>query len=119
MMIPRSLVKHQYQSVGTKGGSGRPAVFMFPVKVLWMDERQSEKEWGAVQVSMSQRTSCCVDSLMPSVQNAWIKPSGECEGVHEPGAQRRKELLIWEKMELWGQMSVGQTLLSSWENIQQ
>lgn len=99
MMIPRSLVKHHYQSVGTKGGSGGPAVFMFPVKGLQMGETQSEKEWGAVQVSTSQRTSCCADSLMPSVQKAWIKPSGKSEGLHEPGAWKRKELLIWSSGE--------------------
>lgn len=32
MMIPRSLVKHQYKSVGTNGGSGGPAVFMLPFR---------------------------------------------------------------------------------------
>lgn len=34
MMIPRSQVKHQYKPIGlgTKGDSGGPAVFMFPVK---------------------------------------------------------------------------------------
>lgn len=32
MMIPRSLVKHQYKSVGTKGGLGGSAVFMFSAK---------------------------------------------------------------------------------------
>lgn len=123
MMIPRSLVKHQRKSVGTKGGSGCPAVFMFPVRGAYLVQLQPlnaaeqrlcfgwvrcrVREWGAVQVSLPQRTSCCADSLMLAVQKAWIKPSGESEGVHEPGAWRRKELLICEEMELWGKISVG------------
>lgn len=70
MMIPRTLVKHQYKSVGlgTKGGSGGPAVLTFPVKGTRLVQlqpsntaeqrlcfgwvRHSEKEWGAVQVSV-------------------------------------------------------------------
>lgn len=62
VMIPRSLVKHQYESVGTKDGLSGPAVFLFPAKgahlvqlqpsnnaeqrlcFAWV--RQSEEEWG-------------------------------------------------------------------------
>lgn len=49
--------------------------------MLWMYETFTEKGWGAVQVAMSQRASCCADRVTLAVQKAWLKPSGESEQV--------------------------------------
>lgn len=47
--------------------------FHVPSQSALDGETQSEREWGAVHVSLSQRTTCCAGSLMPSVQKAWMK----------------------------------------------
>lgn len=100
MMIPRSLVKHQYKSIGRKGSLGGPAVLMFPAKGAHLVQLQPSNtadqrlcfEWVRQSAGKLCKCPCLKEPLLcRQVKFKGLKPSGESKGVHEPGAWRRKE----------------------------
>lgn len=99
MTVPRSLVQHQYNSVGLgmkgwlrwsccfhaasqRGSFGASAGLRLLSKgcTLNVQDRCLWAKLGELCKWLYQKTSC-VDRVMLEVQKAWIKPAGESEQV--------------------------------------